>query len=237
MNKDKRNINIKITMPALIMLLVTVLLTSGFTRSSNQKMTNDRDAFVQVENHDIVLEDNGFFGHLVADFEEPIIGKASEQTKLLVYEQEVVIQDTMSETGLFNLSCFDKSQEVALPGKGNYYTDLSKLAGNVSVDNDKRTVTVRIPHVTEETVCDLENMSAGEVEKGWLAFGDIDTSTEKHIVHSQEMYVEMQALLLSDKYMESADKAALKQVKYLLSSTVKEVDPRYGLIVEFAEEA
>lgn len=49
-------------------------------------MTNDREAFVQVENHDIVLEDNGFFGHLVADFEEPIIVKASEQTKLLVYE-------------------------------------------------------------------------------------------------------------------------------------------------------
>ena len=68
------------------MLLVTGLLTSGFTRSSNQKKTNDREAFVQVENHDIVLEDNGFFGHLVADFEEPIIVKASEQTKLLVYE-------------------------------------------------------------------------------------------------------------------------------------------------------
>ena len=49
-------------------------------------MTNDREAFVQVENHDIVLEDNGFFGHLVADFKEPIIVKASEQTKLLVYE-------------------------------------------------------------------------------------------------------------------------------------------------------
>ena len=47
----------------------------------------------------------------------------------------------------------------------------------------------------------------------------------------------MQALLLSDEYMESANKAALKQVKYLLSSTVKEVDPRYSLIVEFAEEA
>ena len=105
------------------------------------------------------------------------------------------------------------------------------------MDNDKRTVTVRIPHVTEETVCDLENMSAGEVEKGWLAFGDIDTSTEKHITHFQDIHVEMQALLLSDEYMESANKAALKQVKYLLSSTVKEVDPRYSLIVEFAEEA
>ena len=80
-----------------------------------------------VENHDLTVENDGIFGFTVADFEDAILGEATRQRLLVVEEQEVYDNATITDTGLFNWGVFNKKQVITIHGTGQYTIDLSQV--------------------------------------------------------------------------------------------------------------
>ena len=94
-------------------LLITLAILGGvgiYIHERNQA----NEGVAPVEDHDLTFENDGIFGFTVADFEEPILGAATRQRLLIVEEQEVYVNTTITDTGLFNLGVFNKQQALTI---------------------------------------------------------------------------------------------------------------------------
>ena len=102
----------------------------------------------EAQSHDLVLEDNSIFGYTAADFQNAVLGAASEHQELIVMEQPLSIATTITKAGLGNLPIFAKMKDVTYYGTGVYTVDLSGMdASRILVDEETCTVTAkfRIP--------------------------------------------------------------------------------------------
>ena len=87
-------------------ILVIVLILTGIMGALT--IRNSNPEVMPVEDHDLTLENNGILGFSAADFEEPVLGAASRKKLLIVEEQEVYVNTTLTDSGLFNLGLFNK---------------------------------------------------------------------------------------------------------------------------------
>lgn len=191
-----------------------------------------------VENHDLTLENHRFFGFKVADFEEAILGKAESKQALEVYTREVSDVTTVLDAGLGGLKIFSKSQVLTFYGTAIYTVDLSKLNKD-SIEYDKSTgkVTLYVPR-PELTTLDVppEKIQAGEVQKGKLAFGEVNMTAEQTKEVATAAKEKMRRRLEDENVIADAEKMAISNIWSLYQPTVSNVKAGCTLEVKFAEE-
>ena len=187
------------------------------------------------DDHDVVIEDEGFYGYTAADFENSILGAASEHQELIVMEQPLSIQTTITKAGLGNLPIFSKVKNVTYYGSGIYTVDLSGISGSkIKVDQDAHTVEIRIPHAVLQYIQpDLSMTEFDDTEKGWLAFGDIALTAEEQNELEQSVESAMRERLEEKEIFENADKLALLKTWEIFQPLVTAVSPEFTVEMVF----
>lgn len=193
------------------------------------------DAVAPVEDHDLTLENNGIFGFTVADFEEPILGEATRQRLLIVEEQEVYVNTTITDTGLFHWGVFNKQQALTIHGTGQYTIDLTQItADDISLNEDTYELTIRIPHaVLYKTIFDPSKTEIGDAQNGWLAFGSIKLDAEQQKEFEVAAEQELKTRLSEKECLEEADRFAKLSAYETYQPIVKTISPAYKVIIEF----
>lgn len=228
------------------MALVAVILFAGYNAYNNinsrfTAFTDGLGSLVSFDSgassHDLVLNDNGLFGYLAADFEEAILGKASQKREVVVFTQEVSDVATLVDTGLFNWSALTKTQVVTYKGDVDYYVDLTDFGNDsISYDDETKTVTLLIPHVKRKEInINEKDIQFSDPEKGLLAFGDVKATPEQISKVQAEARNKMEEKLIADKVSDTADRFAKLTIWEIYSPIVKGVGKDVSLVVEFAD--
>lgn len=191
-----------------------------------------------VENHDLTLENHGFFGYTVADFAEAVLGEEKQLKKMEVYSREVSDVATLTQAGLGKIKAFSKYQYITYNGTAIYTVDLSKLSKeNVKLDEENKTVTITVPKVELEPInIPSENIEFGEVQKNTIfAFGDIKLTPENQAKVETEAKERMLSKLESENVIADATAAAEHSIWEIFQPVVSGVSPEYTLKVVFEE--
>lgn len=151
----------------LIVVICIVIIGVLYWQSTHRKIETKA-----VEDYDLTLENNGIFGFTAVDFEEAILGEATRQQLLIVEEQDVSINTTITDAGFLALGIFSKEQVLTIHGYGQYTIDLSEIsADDISLDEDTFEVTIRIPHAElHDTVFNPDETEIGDVDRGVAGF-------------------------------------------------------------------
>ena len=188
-----------------------------------------------VEDHDLTLENSGFLGHTVADFEDAVLGDSEKLKKLEVFRQEISDVASITDTGLFNIGAFTKNQLITYHGTAVYTVDLGKLSkGDISMNEDEKIITIKIPHAVQEEINIPEDqIQFGDTNRGLLAFGDIKMTAEQAAKVQAEARARMEAKLDADDVIDIADRFAILSVWEIYSPVIKGVARDYSLEVVF----
>ena len=229
----KANIRSRIltSVPIILVLVLLVL----FVLPKYVKQLSPVNPAPLDDNNAITLDDGGPLGHTVAEFAEAVLGDSRQLKKIEVFEQELSDAVTIVDTGLFNWGIFTKQKIIIYTGVVKYTVDLSLLnESSFSLDDEKKTVTIHIPHAEQESInIPEEKIKFGDTEKGLLALGDIKLTPEQNAeikIGAKEM---MQEKLNSDNIARTADKFAILSVWDMYSPIIKSVAGDYSLEVEF----
>lgn len=190
-----------------------------------------------VEDTDVTIDNDGFLGYTAADFQDAVLGAATEHQELIVMEQPLSISTTITKAGLGNLPIFSKMKDVTYYGTGVYTVDLSGMdKDRVLVDEETYTVTVKIPHAALQYVNpEIAKTEFEDTEKGFLAFGDIKLTPEETNQLEQSVYDAMQERLDSDDLYEEADRFAKLKTWEIFQPLISAVSPMYKVEIEFID--
>lgn len=221
------------------LIVVAIILCGGFYL--HQRIEANKGRVTPVADHDLTLANNGIFGYKVADFSKVILGKAEQQTNLEVETRKASVNITSTDAGLFRLKIFSKKQLVTVHGTGIYTVDLSRItADSISLDEKTYTVTLRIPHATISKDTGVswnpEDTEIGDIERGWLGFGDMKMNAEQQKKFETEAKERLYAELSSTDNMNTADEFAVLSVTNVFQPVVESVSPAYKLKVEFQSD-
>ncbi|MCR5793781.1 MAG: DUF4230 domain-containing protein [Solobacterium sp.] len=191
-----------------------------------------------IEEHDIAIEDNGILGFTAADLQDAILGEASEHQELIVMEQPLSIQTSITQAGLGNLAIFSKVKNITYYGTGVYTVDLSHIdAEHIAVDEDAKTVTVRIPHAVLQYINpDLDKTEFEDTEKGLLAFSDIKLTTEDQNALQIAIRDAMKERLEKNDLFEQADRLAELKTWQIFQPLITAVSAEYTVSVQVQED-
>ncbi len=168
-----------------------------------------------------------------------MMGESSAQKKLEVYTQEVTDITKLTDEGnlLFKLGA--KYQYVKYTGTAAYFVDLNDVgADQIAVDEIGKTVTITIPHTSQELDIDEEKTTTEETEKiGIFAVGDPKLSEEERKKVITEVRQEMENSLLENKAGEKADKMALLIVRQIYEPVVSVISADYKVNIQFEDAA
>lgn len=188
-----------------------------------------------VSGYDLTIDNNGIFGYTAVDFAEVVLGKASQQKKIEVYEREVTDVATITDAGLLKVKLFSKHQQIMYSGVATYVVDLSQLNdSDFSVNEKKHIVTIKIPHAELKDI-NVNKVEFGEVEKGVLSFGKIKMTAEESQKIENEAKEKMIAKLEAENEQEKADEFAKTTVWELFYPQITKVSPGYSLEIAFNE--
>ncbi len=223
------------TLPTILLIAILAILIVPKINSLNDGLKHMFKVDAPVEDHDMTLENYGFLGHTVADFEEAILGDSQKLKKLEVYKQEVSDVGTITDTGLFNLGMFTKNQVITYYGTAVYTVDLSKLSkADIVFNEEEKMITLKIPHAVQEDINIPEDkIQFSDPEKGLLAFGELKATPEQIMKVQAGARQKMQDKLDSDNVLEIADRFAKLSVWEMYSPIIKGVAKDYSLEVEF----
>ncbi len=196
---------------------------------------NASSLFSLGSEHDVMIDDEGFHGYTAADFENTILSAASEHQELIVMEQPLSIQTTLTKAGLGSLPIFSKVKNVTYYGSGIYTVDLSCIsASKIRVDEEAHTVKVSIPHAVLQYIQpDLQAAEFDDTEKGWLAFGDITLTAEEQNELEQSVENSMRERLVEKELFEQADRLALLKTWEIFQPLITAVSPEYTVETVF----
>jgi len=192
-----------------------------------------------AEEHDIVLEDEGFIGYTAADFYGEIVHKAEGKSDLVIMEQPLEIVMNVTQSGLGNLSVFKKMQTVTYHGTGVYTVDLSNLSeSDINVNNDEKTVSLTVPApILSYVEPDLSKTEFSDIDKGLLAFGDIKVSTEEQNKLNEDAVSAMTTRLSEKSFMESAEDFARVKTFEVFQPVVSATAPDYTFKIIVADNS
>ena len=185
---------------------------------------------------DEVLE-SGLFTYTAVDFQDAILGEASQHQELVVMEQPIEIATTITKAGLGNLQIFSKMKTITYYGTGVYTVDMSGIdKEHILVDLEKKQVTVVIPRSCLQYINpDLDKTEFEDTEKGLLAFGDIKLKTEDQNRLLQSVYKSMEEKLTEKEVFQMADEYASMSTWQMFQPFVSAVSPEFTLEVTFDE--
>ncbi|MDO4183293.1 MAG: DUF4230 domain-containing protein [Coriobacteriia bacterium] len=187
------------------------------------------------ESADAVLDET-FLGYTDVDFQNAVLGEATQHQELIVMEQPLEISSTITKAGLGNLSIFSKVKNVIYAGTGVYTVNLQNVkANNIAVDNTAKTVTVTVPHATLQYINpDYESMQFEDTEKGLLAFGDLSLTVEQQNELEKSVQTAMRERLEQDDLTTKADEFAQMKTWETFQPLVSAVSPQYKVVITFA---
>jgi len=188
------------------------------------------------EGADAVLDEN-LLGYTAADFQDAVLGAASEHQELVVMEQPLEITTTLTKSGLGGLAIFSKVKTVTYHGTGVYTVDMKNIdKEHVKVDTAAKTVTVVIPHAALQYVNpDLDKTEFEDTEKGLLAFGDLALTTEQHNTLAKAVEDAMRQRLTQKDLYEQADEYATMKTWEIFQPLVTAVSPQFKVVMQFAD--
>ena len=171
-------------------------------------------------------------GYNTLDFQDAVLGETREKHELVVMEQDVQIDTTITQT-LANITLFSKTKGVRSFGRGIYTVDLSGLLGeDIAVDTDAHTVTVQIPRAVLQYIeIDVDRTEFEDTQRGLLAFTDITMTAEQQNLMSGMIEDAMRARLTEEKLLLQADESARTAVRALLQPLVSAVSDAYLVLV------
>ncbi len=183
------------------------------------------------------LLDEGLLGYTAADFQDAILGAATQHQELVVMEQPLQISTTITKAGLGNLSIFSKVKTVTYYGTGVYTVDLKNIdKDHIKVDAENKTVTVIIPHAVLQYVNpDLSKTEFEDTEKGLLAFGDLSLTTEQQNQLSQSVTEAMKERLEEDDMFTQADEYATMKTWEIFQPLISAVSSEYKVVMQFED--
>lgn len=231
--KHRKMPRIQFSMRGIASLLAILLLIGLGIYWTKQRENSEKVA--PVENHDLTLDNNGLFGFTVADFEEVILGESTRQRMLIVQEQDVYVNTTITDTGLFNWGVFNKQQLLTIHGTGQYTIDLSQVtAADISLNEETYELTIRIPHAQlHQVVFDPAKTEIGDPQNGWLAFGKIKLTLDQTLSFESTAVEELTAKLDEEARYIMADRFAKLSASEVYQPIIKGVSPAYKVIINF----
>lgn len=215
-------------------ILVIVLILTGIMGALT--IRNSNPEVMPVEDHDLTLENNGILGFSAADFEEPVLGAASRKKLLIVEEQEVYVNTTLTDAGLFNLGVFNKEQVVTIHGTGQYTIDLSEITSqDISLNEDTYELTISIPHAALQTpvTFDPSKTEIGDTDRGWLAFGEIKKDQEEQKLFEENACKKLEKKLREKERFSEAEQFAKLSAYETFQPVVSAVSPAYKVVIDF----
>ena len=228
----------RILLTGLCIIIIGLCITLGITiRDSFIQRRNASEKVQPVENHELILENNKIFGFTAADFEEVILGEATRQKLLIVEEQEVYVNTTITDTGLFDWGVFNKEQALTIHGMGQYTIDLTQITSkDIQLNEKTYELTIQIPHaVLHNTNFDPEKTEISDTKKGWLAFGDIKLNQEQQKQFETEAEDRLKEKLNEKERFEEADRFAVISAYETYQPIVESVSPAYKVVIAFQE--
>ena len=183
--------------------------------------------------------DEHFTGYTVADFQEAVLGEATEQKELIVMEQPVQQSTTITKYTFGEWDIFKRSKVVTYHGTGVYTVDLSEVTGDaITVDNDAKEVRIVIPDAKLKYVNpDYDNIEFEDTEMGLLAFTDIKLTAEQQNELEKQIMAEMTTNLSQEEIMAQADELAVAKCWETFQPLVSEIAPDYKVVVVVAKDA
>ena len=192
---------------------------------------------VPIEDAEVTIDNDGVLGYTAADFQNAVLGAATEHQELIVMEQPLSISTTITKAGLGNFPIFSKMKDVTYYGTGVYTVDLSGMDNDrIIVDEDTYTVTIRIPHAVLQYVNpELASMEFEYTEKGFLAFGDIKLTAEETNQLETSVYDAMRERLDSQDLYDEADRFAKLKTWEIFQPLVTAVSPMFKVETDFID--
>ena len=221
----------------IIVLVLLGLLAAGLIYALNRLTDHKVDLGSEgaAESHDLILEDDGILGYTAADFQEAILERSERENKLVVYTADISDVSTITDTGLVHLKFFTKTQFITYHGTAKYSVDLSRLTKrSVELDEKNKVVTLYIPHAEMEPInIQSEDIEFGDVQKGFLAFGDLKLEPEEMAEVQTTAQEKMKEKLIELDEQATADEFAKMSVWQDFQPIVNSAGSGYSLMVEF----
>lgn len=176
-----------------------------------------------------------FLGYTALDFHDAVVGAAEESQELIVMEQPMQLTETLTHSGLGDLAIFMKTKNVTYYGTGIYTVDLKEIdEDSIEVDNDKKTVTITVPHAKLKTVNpDYDKIEFEDTELGMFAIFDLRLTAEQQNEIEKSVMEDMKNILSEDQYMKQADEFAEMKTWDTFQPLVSSVAPDYKLEIKF----
>ena len=193
--------------------------------------------FPEPETHTVAeLSESAVMGNTSADISNAILGEARQKQELVVWEQDVEVDSEISQA-LANLAIFEKTKRVHSFGTGVFTVDMSSVdEAAIDVDEQKRVVTISIPHTQLQYITkDLEKTEFEDTQHAVLGFGDVKLTQEQQNLLEQSIEDAMRTELESEQCFADADAAALLVVYDVYQPLIAQIDDTYTLEVKFAE--
>lgn len=175
-------------------------------------------------------------GYNKIDFTNAVLGKAKEESELIVMVQEVKVDAEISNA-LANLGIFKKTQKIHYVGSGEFGVNLKGFGENdVEVDLDAKKVTLTIPHCTLYSYkIDPNQTQIEDVQKSsFLAIGQIKFTQEQQNILDKDVDATLKAELDTPALKEKADELAKLKVRELFQPVVSAVSEDF--IVEVVQK-
>ncbi|MCK5129587.1 MAG: DUF4230 domain-containing protein [Clostridiales bacterium] len=171
-------------------------------------------------------------GYNSIDFQNAILGEARQKQELIVMEQDVQVDSTISNV-LANIALFKKTKVIHTFGTGVYTVDMSKIdSEHITVDEAQRTVTVSIPHTVLQYVnVDVAQTTFEETEHNFIKLGDIKLTQEQQKILDESIDDVMREKLNTQELFDLADEFALLKVQEIFQPLVSAVSEEFLVVV------
>ena len=183
--------------------------------------------------------DEHFTGYTVADFQQAVVGEATQHKELIVMELPVQQSTTITKYTFGNWDIFKRSKVITYYGTGVYTIDLSGVTqDSITVDNDAKEVRITVPEAKLQYVNpDYDNIEFEDTEMGLLAFTDIKLTAEQQNELEKQVMAEMTDYLSQQEFKDQADEIAVAKCWETFQPLISGVAPEYKVVIVMAKDA
>lgn len=223
---------------SVLTLLIAVVVLLGFLSvSSKWKLFGEKvESFFTLNSfaeHDLGLENHGWFGYTAADFSDVILAEGQQRSRFNVYTKELREEVTAVDAGMFGWGALSKEQTLIYTGKAEYYVDLSHLSlQDISVDQSAGKVIISVESVYLDDVY-LNTPEVHDTKNGLLAFGELKLTVEQQNMITNKVKDNMYLKLQNQKVINDAVYAAKVSIAGIYQPIVNAIAPNLVVQIVF----
>lgn len=132
------------------------------------------------EEHDAVVTQENVPYVVNVDYEEVILGTASQECDLRIMTMPIQVSDEISKNGLFGWDLvFGQTQGVVYHANVDFFVDLGELDVNdISINEREHTIRITVPYPTHEVTLLPDEYEFFDSANGLLRFGEMQITPE-----------------------------------------------------------